>query len=170
VLGAEPGPPAFSFWGLDVMGDDRDRVLIGAGVFNVLPFERVDKTRNDSKVLAAARMEYRLGHKLYGFGPLVGLMVNHEGGILGYASIYTDIRLAERWHLSPSAGVAAYDANGGKDLGGTFEFHLAADLSYEFEGGQRLGVMLSHTSNAYTHDDNPGVETLMVTYQVPLPW
>jgi len=42
------------------------------------------------------------------------------------------------------------------------------EVAYRFDGRSRLGLSISHYSNAGLGDDNPGTESLMVNYSVPL--
>lgn len=82
--------------------------------------------------------------------------------------LYTDMRLGEHWTITPAAGIGAYERGGGKDLGGVFQFHLGLDVAYRLQSGSRIGVKLTHISNASIHDDNPGTESLLLTYTIPL--
>lgn len=139
-----------------------DRLELGIGGFNVVP----DDDPSD-ETEAEARVEYRLGRKLYGIGPKLGLLGNTAGGIYGYLALYADFRFGD-WIVSPSAGAGGYHRGSGKDLGGTFQFVLGLDGAYEFPSGDRLGLKFSHISNAGIHEDNPGEESLLLTYSVPL--
>jgi hypothetical protein len=64
--------------------------------------------------------------------------------------------------------VGAYHEGNGKDLGGTLEFRSGLELAYRFDDRSRLGLEISHRSNASIYEDNPGEETLMVFYHLPL--
>ena len=70
--------------------------------------------------------------------------------------------------ITPAAGPGLYRKGGSKDQGGTFAFHTALDFSCRIDSGHRLGIKLSQISNAHLYDDNPGSESLLVTYTLPV--
>lgn len=70
--------------------------------------------------------------------------------------------------LTPSFAVGAYEDGDGKDLGGTLEFRSAVELSYRLDDRARLGLAFDHISNASIYDDNPGTESLVLMYAIPL--
>ena len=151
---------------VEILGDEADRLYFGAGAFNVIPNDDEKTVRNDSTSFEA-RGAYRFGRKLYGIGPLVGLMVNSDGGVYGYGGLYADVAFGN-WVITPSGGFGGYAANDSKYLSGTFQFQLSLEGAYEFEDGSRVGLRMSHISNAGMHDDNEGVESALVTYSYPL--
>jgi lipid A 3-O-deacylase len=59
------------------------------------------------------------------------VLANTQGGIFGYGGFYSDLALG-RFVLTPLAAVGGYHHGGSEDLGGIFQFHLSADLSYQF--------------------------------------
>ena len=71
------------------------------------------------------------------------------------------------FYLIPSIGIGAYDEGDGKDLGHTIEFRSSIEVSYELKNKNRIGLSLSHISNANIGDKNPGVEVLSLSYQIP---
>ena len=95
------------------------------------------------------------------------MMANTHGGVFGYVDIYTDIH-RKHWVITPSAGVGGYAKGGSKDLGGIFQFCLGIEIAREFDGGSRLGIGVTHISNADVQDPNPGVESIFLLYSVPL--
>ncbi|MBT5810587.1 MAG: acyloxyacyl hydrolase, partial [Rhodospirillaceae bacterium] len=56
----------------------------------------------------------------------------------------------------------------GKDLGNTVEFRSGVELAYRLDDRARLGVAFHHISNASLSDNNPGTETLTLTFSLPL--
>lgn len=159
---ARDQPSDFTLGGISFLGDGPDTAAIGAGAFNLIP--------NDDRADTAGefRLEYRHGGKWHALGPTVGIMANSEGGVFGYAGLYTDMRIADRWIVTPAAGIGGYARGDGKDLGGVFQFHVGLDVAYWFESGDRLGLKIAHISNAGLHDENPGVESLLLTYTFSL--
>ena len=91
-------------------------------------------------------------------------MANTDGGVFGYAGLYADFRLGDHILILPSAGAGGYSEGDSKDLGGVFEFHLGATLAYIFEDDSSLGVI----SNARINESNPGVNSLLLSYSLPL--
>jgi hypothetical protein len=124
-------------------------------------FEAFDD-RDDA---VAGQLEFRFGQKLFYLGPLVGVLANGDGGVIGYAGIYLDLALGD-FILSPQTGVGAYDKGSSKDLGGTFEFISGLGLSYQFADRSRLGIRYEHISNGNLHDKNPGADILLLSYGI----
>jgi lipid A 3-O-deacylase len=144
--------------------DEAPLLQIGVGAFNVLRDHGYDTNEDLS---AEGRIELRSGRKYRGIGLLIGGMINSDEGLFGYTAIYTDFAFGN-WILSPSGGVGAYSQGDSKDLGGTFQFHAALDLGYRFENGTMLGVKATHISNAGLNRINPGQESVLLTFSIPL--
>ena len=80
--------------------------------------------------------------------------------------------------LQPNFAVGIFDDGvdhgdgytAGKDLGGGLEFRSGVELAYRFENNMRFGIAFSHISNAGLGDINPGTESLVLTWAVPLDW
>lgn len=143
--------------GVEFRRDGPGHLSVGAGAFNLFPDNHDDRS-------AAFQLEYRHGNKFWGiFGPAIGGMVNTDGAVNPYVGVYTDLAMGPII-VSPFAGAGYYADGKSKDLGGPFEFRLALDVAYEFESQSRLGLRLSHLSNAYIYDRNPGAEELMLVY------
>lgn len=143
--------------GIEFRRDGPSYLSVGAGAFNIFPDNHDDRA-------AAFQLEYRHGDKFWGiFGPAVGGMVNTDGAVNPYAGVYTDLAMGPII-VSPFGGAGYYADGKSKDLGGPFQFRLALDVAYEFDSQSRLGLRLSHLSNAYIYDRNPGEEELMLVY------
>ena len=54
------------------------------------------------------------------------------------------------------------------ELGHIVEFRSGLDLAYRKENGGRIGVEVHHLSNASLDENNPGTETFLFTYSIPL--
>ncbi len=147
-------------WGIELLGRTPHYVDLGVGVFDV--FER----GNRSKRSASGRVELRIGEKLYGFGPLIGLMANTDGGVNGYGGLYVDLALGNVI-VTPMAALSGYARGDSSDLGGVFQFRIGVGAAYEFENKIRAGVSVAHISNAGIHDDNPGEEEFYLTVAQP---
>lgn len=149
---------------VDLLGDAAPMLAVAAGVFD---FRRVGgKERYDGGPRAEGRVELYAGRKLFGLGPMVGLLANHDGGVYGWGGVYADAAWGP-WRVTPVLGLGGYRRGQSKELGGVFEFYTGGSITYVLQGGTRLGLILSHLSNAYTHEENPGEESLLVTAMVP---
>ena len=113
------------------------------------------------------RVEYRHGQKLWIFKPWAGIEATSDGALYGVGGILVDIFFGRRVVVTPSFGAGAYYEGDGKDLGSTIEFRSQIELAYRFNDRSRLGVALSHISNAGIGDDNPGTEILTLYYSIP---
>lgn len=123
---------------------------------------------NDNETAAEARIEFRWNEKFLGFKPTIGLLGNSKGGIYGYGGINLDIFLGNRWVLMPNFAIGGYRRGSSKDLGNVLEFRSGLELAYRFDDRARLGVALSHISNASLSNNNPGTESLVLTYSIPI--
>lgn len=115
---------------------------------------------------AAACIGLRFGRKLGFVGPAVGWLANNDGDWFGYGGIYADIMYGNLV-ITPLLGAGGYSHRDGKDLGGTFQFRLGLQLSWQFANRVRLGLKLGHISNAHLYDGNPGEEELYLTLGWP---
>jgi hypothetical protein len=114
------------------------------------------------------RVEYRHGDKFWIFKPVIGVLATNDQAVMGYAGVLVDIYFGRRWVLTPAFTPGVYRQGDGKDLGGSIEFKSQLELSYRFDDRSRLGIGISHISNASIYDSNPGTETVFLTYSLPL--
>lgn len=61
-----------------------------------------------------------------------------------------------------------HGGNDDTDLGFWLQFRSGVNLMYEFADQTRIGVAYHHLSNASLAEENPGTETLTITYSVRL--
>lgn len=153
-------PLAFGPFELLPSGDGM--VVVGAGEFNAF------RQRDPGEVGASSvvNLEYRFGKKFYYLGFAVGGLANTDGGRFVYLGNYADIRY-KRIILTPLLSVGAYKRGSGPDLGGTLQFRSSVTVSYEFDNRSRFGVRLAHISNAGIHDENPGLNEVLITFAFP---
>ena len=52
--------------------------------------------------------------------------------------------------------------------GNPLEFYIGIDMFYRFKNNSRIGVGIFHISNADSGKKNPGSETLVLKYQIPI--
>ena len=139
--------------------DDPSFIALGAGAFDILH----DGTAGEF------RGEFRSGHRLLGLlKPFVGASVTTDGAAFGYGGFGIDVYFGQHWVLTPNVAVGAFGRGSGKDLGSTVEFRSGAELDYRFDDRSRLGLAFHHTSNAGIGSRNPGAETLMLMYGIPV--
>lgn len=149
-----------------VMAADDALFTIGAGVWDVnFNYDRQFE----------GRLEYRLGQGLFesdsfrGLKPLVGVMATSKESMFGYAGFGAPFTFGGGdWEFTPSAGLGAYSRGDGLNLGGTFQFHLGLAVSYAVTDNGRLGLYLTHISNAGINRDNPGENSLLLTWSFAL--
>lgn len=141
---------------------DPSYVSLGVGYYDL--FEQDEEA-------AEFRLEYRPGYKFWIYQPYVslkgfgGIAATSSGSFFAGLGPVIEVALSDRVVLSGSVAPFAYVQGGAdKDLGYPLEFRSQAEIAYQFENLSRLGVAISHYSNAGLGDDNPGVETISVYY------
>lgn len=113
--------------------------------------------------------EYRHRDVFYGLRPTAGLSIDTDGGVYGYGGLNWDIPLgASGFYLTPNFMAGLYHRGDSKRLGGPIEFRSGIEGSYQFNNGHRAGVAFNHISNANIYNRNPGAETLLFNYAIPL--
>ena len=145
--------------GAEARSISHDSLTLYGGVFDVL---------NDADA-AQFGAEYRFTLKNSQFKPTLGFNFDTDGAIYGYAGVNWELPLySDKLYFIPNFMVGYYTENGGKDLGGEVEFRSGIELAYQFPSRSRLGVAFNHISNASIYDRNPGAETLLLTYTIPM--
>lgn len=138
-----------------------DLIAFSAGEYDVF---------DDSKA-AEFVLEYRAkSWNWYTASPLFGVMATTDGAVYGFAGIGFDWFLSNNWVLNPNFAAGAYHNGSGKDLGSAIEFRSGLEINYAFEDRSRLGLAFNHISNASIGNENPGTESLLLTYAIPFRW
>ena len=139
--------------------DDPDFITIGVGAYDW-------DLKNEEGV--ELRIEYRSDYKFWEFKPLVTLAGTSTGqGFLG-AGLLLDVFLGRRFVFTPSVVPNIYVGGNTKlDLGYILEIRSQLEASYRFDDRSRLGVAVSHYSNAGLGDDNVGTESAIIYYSAP---
>ncbi len=142
------------------MSDDPDFVSLGAGYFDF------NRQKDEG---AEFRLEYRSDYKLWVFKPFAAVgYASTDHGFVG-AGILMDVYFGRRFVLTPSFAPHIYWGGDSKlDLGHSVEFRSQLEGAYRFDDRSRLGLAISHYSNAGLGDTNPGTETVSVYYSIPL--
>lgn len=148
-LGSPGGPP---------------RVELGAGAFDITP-----SNREHAGTQGDFRGEYHFGDVLVPvFSPFIGADVTTTGGSYVYGGFGFDINLSPNWVVTPNGAVGWYQRGNGTPLGSWFEFRTGAEIDYKFADQSRLGIAVHHMSNAGLTKNNPGEQSVLVVYQLPL--
>ena len=140
--------------------DDPDFLTIGAGFFD---FNR----QKDQG--AEFRVDYRSDFKLWHFKPFLTAAGVSNGMTFIGGGILLDIYFGRRFVVTPSFAPTWWRGKTDElDLGHGLEFRSQIEFAYRFDDRSRLGIAISHSSNASLGDTNPGTETLLVNYSYPL--
>lgn len=120
---------------------------------------------------ALFNLEYRYKDIYHGLRPILGFHVDTDSAMYGYFGFNWDVYLTDAWVFTPTASMGAYtQGDDGHDLGHWVEFRTGVELAYQMEDKSRVGLQLTHLSNAGLGDRNPGTEILQVNYAHPLGW
>ncbi len=124
---------------------DPPHIALGAGAFDVTPSHH-----RDSKTTAELRAEYRFGDVFWILSPFIGTAGTTDGAFYGYGGFGVDVNFGPNVVLTPN------------------EFRSGAELAWRFADTSRLGVAVHHTSNAGLTKVNPGEQSILLMYSVPL--
>lgn len=138
---------------------DRDLISFSGAYFDVI--HRV-------KPAFAGSVEYRWSDRYWIFKPFVGAMADSDAGGYIYSGVLIDLYFGRHIVVTPSFAPGIYMRGHGKDLGYPLEFRSQIEVSYRFDNHTRLGLSFSHMSNASIGHKNPGVESLTLTYVIPV--
>ena len=138
--------------------EEPDFISISAGAFDI----------NDTETTAEFRAEYRSDLRFWHLMPFVGVMGTADSALYGYAGLGFELFFGPRLVLMPNAAFGAYADGDGKDLGSAIEFRTGLEVAYRFDDYSRLGLAFHHISNASIDENNPGTESLVLTYSIPL--
>ncbi len=142
---------------------DPPRVAFAAGAFDVTP-----SSHADSRTAADFRVEYRFGDVVSILSPFVGASGTSDGAFYGYFGFGFDINFGPDWVLTPNGAAGYFSRGSGTKLGSWWEFRTGAELDYKFANRSRLGVAVHHMSNAGLTKQNPGEQSVVLVYTIPL--
>ncbi len=142
------------------LADDPAFLTVGAGAFD---FNR----QKDQG--AEFRVDYRTDYKLGIFKPfLTGAAISNGMTFFG-AGILMDVYFGNRFVVTPSFAPTWWRGKTDDlDLGHGLEFRSQIEFAYRFDDRSRLGLAVSHSSNASIVDTNPGTESVLLNYSYPL--
>jgi hypothetical protein len=141
------------------LSDDPDYLSFGVGYYDVI---------HQDGSAAEFRAEYRSDLLLWFVKPFAGVAATTTGDFFVGVGLLVDIDIGSRLVLTGSVAPFYYSKGSEKNLGYPLEFREEIELSYRFDDRSRLGVSFSHYSNAWLGDENPGADTVMVRYSLPV--
>lgn len=133
---------------------------VGVGVFN---------THRRSHMAPQLLIEYRRNINYHHVRPLVAFTFTTRGSYYLCAGAGLDIFLGKYLVLTPSFAPGLYvKGHRGKELGSILEFRSSIELSAVLPNQGRIGAQFYHISNASLGYKNPGSESLILFYAIPL--
>lgn len=114
------------------------------------------------------RLEYRHDEKLWIFKPFLGITWYTDGAFYGYGGFGVDLFFGRRIVFTPNAAVGGWSDGTVLRLGHELEFRTGGEIAYRFDDGSRLGLAVHHISNANIGDKNPGTESVVLNYSIPI--
>ena len=106
--------------------------------------------------------------------PFAGVEATSESAYYFIGGVYLDDNLGQlfigeksKYTFTPSFGAGFYDDGDGKKLGNSLQFRTSFEISYEIKNNNKIGISLSHISNANLGNKNPGAEIISLTYLIP---
>ncbi len=102
------------------------------------------------------------------FLPIAGGTLDMDGDSYGFGGVQYEYALNNTWTITPSFAIGLYHDGAGKDMGGPLEFRSSLGIDYRLDNASRLGLAMNHISNAGLYDRNPGAESVVITWSLPL--
>ena len=101
--------------------------------------------------------------------PWAGIELTHDASLWAGGGLLFDFKLADKFYVTPSIGVGYYASGMSQhDLHGPIAFRSQLEFAYQFDHGARMGIAVSHISNANLDNKNPGAEILSLYYHIPI--
>ncbi|MDP1607793.1 MAG: acyloxyacyl hydrolase [Chlamydiales bacterium] len=102
------------------------------------------------------------------FRPLVGVMATATKSVYLYGGLNFDLLFWNHLLIAPGFAAGYYAQGHGKNLGYPLEFRSGVELAYQTCDGHRLGVHFYHLSNASLASRNPGEESIVFYFDIPI--
>ena len=166
----------FIFFAKIVVAEGYD--VFGIGLYDV-KFNETDtnqamdfryERRFDTTLLEIGPESYDFFH----LKPFLGFETTSDSALYLLTGVYLEDNIgtlftgeSSNYIFTPSFGFGIYDNGDGKDLGNDIEFRTTIEISYELKSKNRIALSFGHISNAGIGDNNPGVEILSLSYQIP---
>lgn len=117
------------------------------------------------------RLEYRHDKKIFDLvKPFAAVAASDSSSSFFVGvGVLMDVYFGNRWVLTPSFAPHYYNGGNKKlDLDYALEFRSQLELAYRFDDRSRLGMAVSHYSNASLGKSNPGTESALIYYSIPV--
>ena len=150
----------FSFNSKSFGEEPGDYLSFSTAIFDVL--------QNDISSFEG-RIEYRVNSARFPLKLLTGFMANTDGGRYIYAGLFFEITITDFFSLIPSFAPGFYIKNFSKDLHSLIEFRSQIEAIVTLSKNLIAGFSFNHISNASLGETNPGVESIAITVQLPVP-
>jgi len=148
-----------SLFTTSVEADDPEFITIAGGLFDF------NRKKNDG---GEFRLEYRSNQKFLGLKPFATSAIATNGMTFLGGGVLLDVFFGRRLVLTPSFAPTLWFGETDKlDLGHVVEFRSQLEAAYRFDDRSRLGLSVSHYSNASLGDKNPGTESFLINYSIP---
>jgi len=140
-------------------GGSKDYLSISTALFDVV---------QNNVTSLEGRIEYRINSTDWKVKPLTGMMINTDGALYMYSGLFFVIPITKFLSLIPSFSPGIYFNNYSKDLHFVLEFKSQMDVIFNISEEFMTGFSFNHISNASLGDKNPGVESIAITFLLPL--
>lgn len=140
-------------------GGTNDYVSISAAYF--------DAIQNNVASLEGS-IEYRVNSANWIANPFAGIMTNTDGACYIFSGLFYEISVTDFFIFIPSFAPGVYFKNYSKDLHFVLEFRSQVDAIISISKKIKVGISFNHISNASLGSENPGVESIALTFQFPI--
>lgn len=128
----------------------------------------VHELRHADSASGEAGVEVRLPWRAFGVvGPVAGVTVTSTASTFAYSGLALDLPVGSRVRVTPSFAAGLYARGGGKDLNNPVQFRTGLELAIRISPRARVGVEVTHLSSGGLATPNPGVESLVLVYEIP---
>lgn len=152
---------------VEAKSKDSARFSVGLGIFNYM--EDGSPPHNDQSGMM--NFEIHSGKKMFNLiKPFAGFLGTNENAYYAYGGFGIDGYYGKRKNfvVTPSLACGYYKDGNEIKAGNPLEFYIGIDMFYRFKNNARFGVGIFHISNADSGKKNPGSETLVLKYQIPI--
>ncbi len=143
---------------LQAQNDAPSHLMVGPGIFNV------DK----SHPRFMYQIEYRWEPHCHHVRPLVAYFANTDQSFYLCGGVAYDIFIGKRFVATPSFAPGWYHQGSGRRLGFPINFRSAIEAAVVLGNQGRIGAQFSHISNARMLLRNPGADSLVFYYAIPV--
>jgi len=157
----------FLIFSYETKAKDNARFSVGGGIFNYM--EDGTPPHNDQSQML--NLEVHSGKKMFNLiKPFAGFLYTTENTYYAYGGFGIDGYYGKKknWVLTPALACGYYKDGHEIKAGNPLEFYIGIDLFYRFKNNARLGFGIFHISNADSGYRDPGSETLILKYQIPI--